>query len=97
MRCNFTGKVGDPALSFVEKISLFFVGLSGLSEELSEKLDEVFDSVLCSCLELELLSVPLSVACLSSLSGSPSLGELSLGELSEKSLSLLGMLPLWIG
>ena len=46
----------------------------GLSEELSEKLEDVFDSALCSCLELELLSVPLSVACLSSLSGSPSLG-----------------------
>ena len=82
IRCNFTGNVGDPPLSFAEKMSLF---LDGLSDELSEKLEEVFDSALCSCLELELLSVPLSVACLSSLSGSPSLGELSLGELSEYS------------
>ena len=80
IRCSFTGNVGDPPLSFPEKISLFFVGLS---DELSEKLEEVLDSELCSGLELELLSVPLSVACLSSLSGSPSLGELSLGEISE--------------
>lgn len=80
IKCNFTGNVGDPPLSLEEKMSLFF---DGWSAELSKKLvDEALDSALCSCLLLELLSVPLSVACLSSLSGSPSLGKLSDGELS---------------